>query len=136
MLLHGDIIWDISLFTFFKIFMVLLYRILLHIRIQIIHSNMTCCFGFVKKRLFYYTLLFTKPNQHVIEIIYGRGKFVGDFNMGNFICESLGVKFTQIMFSHFWDRPGPIFSHVRFSFLTFETDQFLFLAMWDFLILH
>jgi hypothetical protein len=34
-------IWDISLFTFFKIFMVLLYRILLHIRIQIIHSNMT-----------------------------------------------------------------------------------------------
>ena len=32
--------------------------------------------------LFYYTLLFTKPKQHVIEIIYGRGKFVGDFNMG------------------------------------------------------
>jgi hypothetical protein len=28
------------------------------------------------------TLLFTKPKQHVIEIIYGRGKFVGDFNMG------------------------------------------------------
>ena len=26
--------------------------------------------------------LFTKPKQHVIEIIYGRGKFVGDFNMG------------------------------------------------------
>jgi hypothetical protein len=33
--------------------------------------------------------LFTKPNQHVIEIIYGkieiiygRGKFVGDFNVG------------------------------------------------------
>jgi hypothetical protein len=45
---------------------------------------MTCCFGFVKKRLFYYTLLFTKPNQHVIEIIYGRGKFVGDFNMGRY----------------------------------------------------
>jgi hypothetical protein len=26
--------------------------------------------------------LFTKPKQHVIEIIYGRDKFVGDFNMG------------------------------------------------------
>jgi hypothetical protein len=26
--------------------------------------------------------LFTKLKQHVIEIIYGRGKFVGDFNMG------------------------------------------------------
>jgi hypothetical protein len=26
--------------------------------------------------------LFTKPKQHVIEIIYGRGKFVGVFNMG------------------------------------------------------
>jgi hypothetical protein len=26
--------------------------------------------------------LFTKPKQHVIEIIYGTGKFVGDFNMG------------------------------------------------------
>jgi hypothetical protein len=23
-----------------------------------------------------------KPKQHVIEIIYGRDKFVGDFNMG------------------------------------------------------
>ena len=32
--------------------------------------------------MFYYTLLFTKPKQHVIEIIYGRGKFVEDFNMG------------------------------------------------------
>jgi hypothetical protein len=32
-----------------------------------------------------------------IEIIYGRGKFVGDFNMGNIICASLGVIFTQIM---------------------------------------
>jgi hypothetical protein len=31
--------------------------------------------------LFYYILLFTKPKQHVIEIIYGRGKFVGDFNI-------------------------------------------------------
>jgi NAD kinase len=29
------------------------------------------------------TLLFTKPKQHVIEIIYGRGKFVGNFNMGS-----------------------------------------------------
>jgi len=28
-----------------------------------------------------------------IEIIYGRGKFVGDFNMGNII--SLGVKFLR-----------------------------------------
>jgi hypothetical protein len=27
--------------------------------------------------------LFIKPKQHVIEIIYGRGKFVGDFNMGS-----------------------------------------------------
>jgi hypothetical protein len=27
--------------------------------------------------------LFTNPKQHVIEIIYGRGKFVGDFNMGS-----------------------------------------------------
>jgi hypothetical protein len=27
--------------------------------------------------------LFTKPKQHAIEIIYGRGKFVGDFNMGS-----------------------------------------------------
>jgi hypothetical protein len=27
-------------------------------------------------------LLFTKPKLHVIEIIYERGKFVGDFNMG------------------------------------------------------
>jgi len=26
--------------------------------------------------------LLTKPKQHVIEIIYGRGKFVGDVNMG------------------------------------------------------
>jgi hypothetical protein len=26
--------------------------------------------------------LFTKPKHHVIEIIYGRGKFVVDFNMG------------------------------------------------------
>jgi hypothetical protein len=26
--------------------------------------------------------LFTKPKWHVIEIIYGRGKFVEDFNMG------------------------------------------------------
>jgi hypothetical protein len=26
--------------------------------------------------------LLTKPKQHVIEIIYGRDKFVGDFNMG------------------------------------------------------
>jgi hypothetical protein len=28
-----------------------------------------------------------KPKQHVIEIIYGRGKFVGDFNMerGKFV---------------------------------------------------
>jgi hypothetical protein len=25
--------------------------------------------------------LFTKPKQHIIEIIYGRGKFVEDFNM-------------------------------------------------------
>ena len=33
-------------------------------------------------RLFYYTLFFTKPKQHVLEIIYGRRKFVGDFNMG------------------------------------------------------
>jgi hypothetical protein len=33
--------------------------------------------------MFYYTLLFTKPKQHVIEIIYGRGKFVADFNMGS-----------------------------------------------------
>ena len=32
--------------------------------------------------LFYYTLLFTKPKHHVIEIMYGRGKFVGDFNNG------------------------------------------------------
>jgi hypothetical protein len=31
-------------------------------------------------------LLFTKPKQHVIEIIYGRGKFIGDFNMeGKFV---------------------------------------------------
>jgi hypothetical protein len=29
-----------------------------------------------------------------------------------------------------------MFSMSRFTFLTFETDQFLFLAMWDFLILH
>jgi hypothetical protein len=29
--------------------------------------------------------LFTKPKQHVIEIIYGRGKFVGDFNMGTLL---------------------------------------------------
>jgi hypothetical protein len=58
-----------------------------------------------------------------IEIIYGRGKFVGDFNMGNFICESLGVKFTQIMFSHFSDRPVPIFSHVRFSYLALVQDK-------------
>jgi hypothetical protein len=29
----------------------------------------------------------------VIEIIYGRGKFVGDFNMGNIIC----ANFMQIM---------------------------------------
>ena len=31
--------------------------------------------------------MFTKPKQHVIEIIYGRGKFVGDFNMerGKFV---------------------------------------------------
>jgi hypothetical protein len=28
-----------------------------------------------------------------IEIIYGRGKFVGDFNMGDIIC----TNFTQIM---------------------------------------
>jgi hypothetical protein len=34
--------------------------------------------------LFYYTLLFTKPKQHVIEIIYGRGKLVGDSNMMSF----------------------------------------------------
>jgi hypothetical protein len=27
-------------------------------------------------------LLFTMPKQHVIELIYGRGKFVGNFNMG------------------------------------------------------
>jgi hypothetical protein len=27
-------------------------------------------------------LRLTKPKQHVIEIIYGRGKFVGNFNMG------------------------------------------------------
>jgi hypothetical protein len=26
--------------------------------------------------------LLTKSKQQVIEIIYGRGKFVGDFNMG------------------------------------------------------
>ena len=32
--------------------------------------------------LFYYTLLFTKPKPHVIKIIYGRGKFVGNFNLG------------------------------------------------------
>jgi hypothetical protein len=30
-----------------------------------------------------YTLLFTKPKQHVIEIIYGRGKFVGDLLIFN-----------------------------------------------------
>jgi hypothetical protein len=57
--------------------------------------------------------LFTKPKQHAIEIIYGRGnfkfvgdlnigrgKFVGDFNMGNIICANFtrSVKFfTQIM---------------------------------------
>ena len=31
--------------------------------------------------------MFTKPKQHVIEIIYGRGKFVGDFNVerGKFV---------------------------------------------------
>jgi hypothetical protein len=40
--------------------------------------------------------------------------------------------YSEIIISHFWDRPVPIFSHVRFSFLTFETDQYLFLAMWDF----
>ena len=39
--------------------------------------------------LFYYTLLFTKPKQHVIEIIYGRGKFVADFNMGS-LCKFVG----------------------------------------------
>jgi hypothetical protein len=38
--------------------------------------------------------------------------------------------------SHWKDKPVPIFRDGRFSFLTFETDQFLFLAMWDFLILH
>ena len=29
--------------------------------------------------------MFTKPKQHVIEIIYGRGKFVGYFNMGTLL---------------------------------------------------
>ena len=27
--------------------------------------------------------MFAKPKQYVIEIIYGRGKFVGDYNMGS-----------------------------------------------------
>jgi hypothetical protein len=26
--------------------------------------------------------LFTKPKQHVIEITYGRGEFIRDFNIG------------------------------------------------------
>jgi hypothetical protein len=30
-----------------------------------------------------------------LEIIYGRGKFIGDFNMGNIIC----IKFVEIMLS-------------------------------------
>jgi hypothetical protein len=31
-----------------------------------------------------------------IEIIYGRGKFVGEFNMGNIICTNCKI-FTPIM---------------------------------------
>jgi hypothetical protein len=41
-----------------------------------------------------------------------------------------------VLFSGFWEEiKKKYFSH-RILFLTFETDQFLFLAMWDFLILH
>jgi hypothetical protein len=56
--------------------------------------------------------LFTKPKQHIIEIIYGREKLVGDFNMervslleiliwvtlsAQILPISLALKFTQIM---------------------------------------
>ena len=34
-----------------------------------------------------------------IEIIYGRGKFVGDFNMDNIIWVTI-LPFTQIVFTH------------------------------------
>ena len=63
---------------------------------------MTCCFGFVNKRVLkspiYYDLhvlmimtylavllypfVYKAKTARHIEIIYGRGKFVGDFNMG------------------------------------------------------
>jgi hypothetical protein len=68
--------------------------------------------------------------------------FVSESNCGRvtFSSSSFDIElkylFNNSHFSHFWDRPVPIFSDVRFSFLTFETDQFLFLAMWAFLILH
>ena len=45
--------------------------------------------------------MLTKPKQDVIEIIYGRGKLVGDFNMGrgkfvgNFNME--GVSLLEIL---------------------------------------
>jgi hypothetical protein len=45
--------------------------------------------------------LLTKQKQHVIEIIYGRGKFVGDFNMeGVSLLEILiweGVSLLEIL---------------------------------------
>ena len=37
--------------------------------------------------------MFTKPKQHVIEIIYGRGMFVGDFNI---LIKGCGLKIYRI----------------------------------------
>ena len=45
-----------------------------------------------------------------IEIIYGRGKFVGDFNMGSIICANL----TQIML--------PIFAQIMLPMLKSPTN--------------
>jgi hypothetical protein len=45
-----------------------------------------------------------------IEIIYGRGKFVGDFNMGSIIC----ANFTQIML--------PIFAQIMLPMLKSPTN--------------
>ena len=50
--------------------------------------------------MIYYTLLFTQPKQHVIEIIYGRGKFVGNFNMGTPQAQGLVTIHVNILSMH------------------------------------
>jgi hypothetical protein len=66
-----------------------------------------------------------------IEIIYGRGKFVGDFNMDNIICANLVQIILPILKSPtnlpLLEMPTPVKNVGHFVFF------FKFLTKWGFL---